>query len=118
LRGDTTITAEHTLKKNYYETGINVCRACFDILSAHVANAYKTAPASAPSTIGSNLSIMPNKIFEQLMSTYGKPTPIAMHQNNLMFISTYNPKDPPELLFKHCADCQEVAIIAKSPLRI
>ena len=28
------------------------------------------------------------------------------------FLSPYNPQDPPELLFKRCADCQEVAIIA------
>jgi hypothetical protein len=43
-----TITAEHTLAKNYYETGVNVCRACFDVLDARVANAYKTAPAATP----------------------------------------------------------------------
>jgi hypothetical protein len=72
-------------------------------------------PASAPFTIGWNLSMMPNKIFEQLMSTYSKPTPDAMCQNNLTFISAYNPKNPPELLFKHCANCQEVAIVAKVP---
>ncbi len=47
------------------------------------------------------------------MSTYGKPTPNAMRQNNLMYISTYNPKDPPKLLFKCCANCQDVAIVAK-----
>jgi hypothetical protein len=38
-----------------------------------------------------------------------------MRQNNLTFISVYNPKDPPKLLFKHCADCREIAIIAKVP---
>jgi hypothetical protein len=27
-------------------------------------------------------------------------------------LSPYNPQDPPEILFKRCADCQEVAIIA------
>jgi hypothetical protein len=37
------------------------------------------------------------------------------HQNNLMSISVYNPKDPPDFLFKRCADCQEIAIIAKVP---
>jgi hypothetical protein len=95
------ITAEHTLKKNYYETGINVSHACFDVLNAHVANAYKTAPASGSSTIGWNLTMMLNKIFEQLMSTKIKPSPDAMRQNNLMFISAYNLKNPPELLFKH-----------------
>jgi hypothetical protein len=110
-----TIMAEHTLTKNYYKTGVNVCRACFDILDAHVANTYKTAPATAPSTTGWNSTMQPNEIFEQLMSTYGKPTPNTMHQNNLTFIAAYNPKDPPELLFKRCTDCQEIVIIARVP---
>ncbi len=110
-----TITAEHTLKKTYYETGINVCHAFFDVLDAHVVDAYKTAPTSAPSTIGWISMMMPNKIFEQLMLTYGKSTPNAMRQNNLTSISTYNPKDPPKLRFKRCANCQEVAIVLKVP---
>ncbi len=38
-----------------------------------------------------------------------------MHQNNLTFIATYNPMVPPKLLFKHCADCQEIAIVARVP---
>jgi hypothetical protein len=74
-----TIMAEHTLDKNYYKTGVNVCHACFNVLDAHIANAYKIAPTTAPSTIGWNLMMLPNKIFEQLMSTYGKPSPNAMH---------------------------------------
>ncbi len=47
-----TITAEHTLDKNYYKTGVNVCHACFEVLDTHVDNAYKTPPATTPSTIG------------------------------------------------------------------
>jgi hypothetical protein len=35
--------------------------------------------------------------------------------NNLTLLSPYNPKDPPELLFKRYADCQEISIIAKVP---
>jgi hypothetical protein len=35
--------------------------------------------------------------------------------NNLNFLAPYNPHDPPELFFKRCADCQEIAIIAKAP---
>ncbi len=56
-----------------------------------------------------------NNIFDQLMTTYGKPTPDAMRQNNLNFLAAYNPQEPPELLFKRCTDCQEIAIIAKVP---
>jgi hypothetical protein len=37
-----TITAKYTRAKHYMDTGVNVCRACFDILNAHVSVAYKT----------------------------------------------------------------------------
>jgi hypothetical protein len=49
------------------------------------------------------------------MSTYSKPTPNAMCQIILTFISAYNPKDPSKLLFKHCTNCQKVAIVTKVP---
>ena len=89
------------------DTGVNVCRACFNILDTHISNAYKTAPAEFPPTVGWNLTMLPNKIFDQLMLTFGKPTPNVIRQNNVTFFSAYNPKDPPELLFKGIADCQE-----------
>jgi hypothetical protein len=82
-----TIMAEHTLDNNYYKTIANVFPACFDILDAHVANAYKMAPATAPSTIVWNSTMLSNEFFEQLMSTNSKPTPDAMHQNNLILSS-------------------------------
>jgi hypothetical protein len=86
-----TITAEHILNKKYYKTGINVCRACLNVLDAHVANAYKMAPTTAPSTIGWNLMMLSNEIFEELMLMYSKPTPNARCQNTLTFIAAYNP---------------------------
>jgi hypothetical protein len=49
------------------------------------------------------------------MVTYGKPTPNAMCQNNLNFLAPYNPQDPPKILFKICANRQQIAIIAKVP---
>ncbi len=49
------------------------------------------------------------------MTMYSKPTPDTMHQNNLTFISVYNPKDPPQLLYKRCANCQEISIVVKVP---
>jgi hypothetical protein len=59
--------------------------------------------------------MLPNEIFDQLMAQYGMPTPNAVRQNNLAFIIPYNPKDPPELLFKRCTNCQEIMIITKVP---
>jgi hypothetical protein len=41
--------------------------------------------------------------------------PDAIRQNNLLFLAPYNPQEPPELLFKRCTDCQEIAILAKVP---
>ncbi len=52
------------------------------------------------------------------MTTYGKPTPDTMRQNNLTFISTYNPKDPTELLFKRCVDYQKIAHERCGPLPV
>jgi hypothetical protein len=54
-------------------------------------------------------------IFDQLASTYGKPTPDTMHQNNVNFLASYNPQDPPKILFKQCIDAQEIATLAKNP---
>ncbi len=110
-----TITATHTRAKHYHDTGMNICHACFDILNTHVNNAYKTAPLSSPNTVGWNSTMLPDEIFDQLMMTYGKPTPNAVCQKNLTFLSAYNPTDPPKLLFKQVADFQEIAIIAKVP---
>jgi hypothetical protein len=112
-----TITAKHTCAKSYMDTGVNVCQACFDILNTHVSNGYKTASAGSPHTVGWNSTMLPNKIFIQLMLTYGKPTPDAVCQNNLMFFSMYNSQDPPKLLFKRITDCQEVFDRGKSPIR-
>ena len=43
-----TITAKHTRAKNYMDTGVKVCRACFNILDTHVSDVYKTTPAGSP----------------------------------------------------------------------
>jgi hypothetical protein len=53
-----------------------------------------------------------NDIFDQMMKMYGCPMPNAMRQNMMTFVSPYNLQDLLEILFKHCANCQEVAIIA------
>jgi hypothetical protein len=72
----------------------------YDVLDMHVDNAFKVASSTIPLTIGWNASMSLNQIFNQLMKTYGLPTPDAMRQNMTIFLSPYNPKDPPEILFK------------------
>ena len=113
-----TITATHARHKHYYDTGTNVCRAVFNSLDAHVGDEFKSPPTNAQGTTGWNSTMLPNDIFDQLMLIYGKPTPDAVRQNNLMFYSMYNPKDPPEVLFKRLLDCQEIAIVAKVPFTV
>ena len=93
----------------------NIISAVYDTLDLHVHDAFKVAPATAPGTVGWDSTMFLNDIFNQLMRTYSKPTPDAMCQNNLNFLALYNPQEPPEILFKCCTDCQEIAIIAKVP---
>jgi hypothetical protein len=81
----------------------------------HVNDAFKVAPVTTPPTTGWNRSMLPTDIFDQLPGMYGKPTPDAMWQNNLALLAPYNPQELPELLFKRCTDCQEIAIMAKVP---
>ena len=58
-----------------------------------------------------------SKIFDQLMTTYAKPTLDVMRQKNVNFLAPYNPQEPPELLIKRCANYQEIGItvITKVP---
>ncbi len=106
------ITATFTHQKNYYDTACNVYCVMYNTLDAHVDDAFKVAPPTNPPTISWNASMLLNEIFDQLMKTYGRPTPDAMQQNMMTFLAPYNPQDLPEILFKRCADCQEVPIIA------
>jgi hypothetical protein len=106
------ITATFTRQKNYYNTVCNIYHAVYDMLDAHVDDAFKVAPPTTTPTIGWNASMLLNDIFDQMMKTYCRPMPGAMRQNMMPFFSPYNPQDPLEILFKRCPDCQEVAIIA------
>jgi hypothetical protein len=112
---ESTIDAKFVLKKNYYETWTNIYRACYHTLDEHVNDAYKVAPPTIPPTTGWNATMSIRNIFNQLASTYGKPTPDAMSQNNINFLAAYNPQDPPEILFKQCTDVQEITTLAKNP---
>ncbi len=105
------ITAKFSSKKNYYNTACNIYPTVYGALDTYINNAFKVAPFTIPLTIGWNASMSLNKIFNQLMKTNGCPTPNTMRQNMTMFLSPYNPQDPPEILFKRCANCQEITII-------
>jgi hypothetical protein len=106
------ITAMFTCQKNYYDTACNIYCAVYNTLDAHIDDAFKVASPTNPPTIGWNASMLLNEILDQLMKTYGRPMPGAIQQNMMTFLAPYNPQDRLEFLFKHCANCQEVAIIA------
>ncbi len=55
----------------------------------------------------------PQEMFNQITSTYGKPTPAALLQNDTLFQSAYSPNDAPEVLFWCIEDCQEVQILGE-----
>jgi hypothetical protein len=99
-------------QKNYYNTVCNIYHAVYDTLDTHIDNAFKVALPTTPPTIGWNMLMSLNYIFDQMMKTYGRPMPNAMPQNMMTFLSPYNLQNLPEILFKNCTNCQEVAIIA------
>ncbi len=110
-----TIDASFSMVKNYFETWTNIYLACYDTLDAHVNNAFKVAPLITPPTTGWNATMSLCNIFDQLTTTYGKPTPDTMRLNNHRFLAVHNPQDSPELLFKQCTNCQEIATLAQNP---
>ena len=95
-----TIDTKYAMVKNYFKMWQNIYLACYDTLDEHVNDAFKVAPPKNPPTTGWNSTMSIHDIFNQLAKTYGKPTPDAMHQNNITFLAPYNPQDLPEILFK------------------
>jgi hypothetical protein len=52
---------------------------------------------------------------DQIMTTYGHPTPAALLQNDTLFRSVYSLQDAPEVLFHLIKDCQEIQILGDDP---
>ena len=70
------------------------------MLDVQVHDAFKVAPPTTLPTTRWNATMSLCDIFDQLATTYGKPTPDTLRQNNLTFLAVYNLQDPPEILFK------------------
>jgi hypothetical protein len=113
-----TIDVKFSIVKIYFKTWKNIYRACYDTLDAHVNNAFKVAPPTTPQP-QDGMQQCPSTIFFDLFATtYRKPTPDTMHQNNLTILAVYNQQDPPKILFKRCTNCQEIATLAQNPYTI
>ncbi len=54
-------------------------------------------------------------IMTQLETSYGKPTSMALHNNNLLFCSPMTTTDAPEMLFYRIEQCQEITTLAGDP---
>ena len=89
------INAKFKQAKTYNDTWKNIFCAVYDSLDLHMHEAFKVAPATAPGTVSWNSKMSLNDFFDQLMTTYGKPAPDAMRQNNLNFLAPYNLQEPP-----------------------
>jgi hypothetical protein len=75
--------------ENYYDKACNIYSAVYDTLNAHINDAFKVVPVTTPPTIaiGWNSLMTLNNIFDQMMWTYGHPTPDTMRQNMMTFLS-------------------------------
>ena len=56
-----------------------------------------------------------HEIFDQITSTYERPTPATLLQDDTLFRSVYSPQDAPVVLFCCIEDCQEVQIFGEDP---
>ena len=108
-----TIDAQFKRTKNYYDSYLNICRAVFNILDDNIDDAFKVS--NDPALVGWNQSMEPQEMFNQITATYGKPTPAALLQNDMLFRSLYSPNNAPEVLFRCIEDCQEVQILGEDP---
>jgi hypothetical protein len=108
-----TIDARFNRARNYYLSYMNIRCACYNILDNNIDDAFKVL--DNPALVGWNPSMELRKIFDQMTSTYRRPNPAALLQNDTLFRSVYSPQDAPEVLFRRSKDCQEVQILGNDP---
>jgi hypothetical protein len=99
--------------KNYFLSYMNINRACFHMLDDSVPIQFKVS--NVPTLTGWNASMSIQEILTQLETAYGKPTPMALHNNNLLFRSPVATNDAPELLFYRIEQCKKIATLAGDP---
>jgi hypothetical protein len=69
--------------KNYFLSYSNINRACFRMLDDSVPIQFQVS--NIPNLTGWNASMSIQEILNQLETSYGKPTPMALHNNDLLF---------------------------------
>jgi hypothetical protein len=96
--------------KNYFLSYSNINRACFRMLDDSVPIQFKVS--NKANITGWNAPMSIQEIMTQLETSYGKPMPMALHNNNLLFRSPMTTTDAPEMLFYRIKQCQEIATLA------
>ncbi len=99
--------------KNYFLSYSNINRACFRMLDDSVPIQFKVS--NIPTLMGWNASMSIQEILTQLETSYGKPTPMALHNNGLLSRSPMATTEAPEMLFYRTEQCQEIATLAGDP---
>jgi hypothetical protein len=83
--------------KNYFLSYSNINRACFCMLDDSVPIQFKVS--NIPILTGLKASMSIQEILTQLETSYGKPTPMALHNNNLLFEAQWPPLRCPRCSF-------------------
>jgi hypothetical protein len=107
------IDSQFNQERNYWLSYLNIRRAVYNLLNDNIDDAFKVS--NNPALVGWNPTMEIHEIFNQITSTYGRPTPAALLQNDILFRSVYSPQDAPEVLFCCIKDCQEVQILREDP---
>jgi hypothetical protein len=98
---------------NYYQSLVNIERACYIALDASIDDAFKVS--NIPTIVGWHAGMETRTILDQLSSTYGQPTPAALKINDTTFRGQYSTADAPEVLFRCIENCAEIAILGNNP---
>ncbi len=83
------------------------------MLDDTIPNQFKVS--NQPNLTGLNASMLIQDILTQLETSYGKPTPMGLYNNNILFRSTMVTTDAPKMLFYRIKQCQEIATLAGDP---
>jgi hypothetical protein len=99
--------------KNYFLSFSNINRACFRMLDDSVPIQFKVS--NQANFTGRNALMLIQDIMNQLETSYGKPTSMVLHNNDLLFYSPMTTTDVPKMLFYRIKQCQEIATLAGDP---
>jgi hypothetical protein len=92
-----TIDARFSRARKYWLSYMNIRGAVYNALNDNINNAFKVL--NDPNLIGWNPAMELQEIFDQIMATYGWPTPAALLLNDTLFKSVYSLQDAPKVLF-------------------